>query len=168
MKIMDLFEVVLPAKKVSLDVRVRELQKNGIAFAIYASNFVPFMLKVTVDGKRQLAVGEFDTEMTAEEAHLEIENNDQYKEALIEDFLVVVGDQRLADDGHPGIVCTGARFDNMGPEEGKTTPYMSPTLESISGEEKQAGHTPKKVRSVGLAPENAYFRPSTKFLLVKK
>ena len=165
MKITDLFEVVLPGKEVSLENRVNELQKKGIAFAIYASNFIPFMLEITVDGKRQLAVAEFEAGISAEEAHLEIEKNSQYAEALVEDFLAAVGDQRLVNDGQPAIVCTGARFDSMGPEGGKSTPYMVPVFPPRGeGEE-----PPKsKERNVGLATEDACFRAGIKFLLVRK
>lgn len=166
MKITDLFSVVLPEKKISLDDRVTDLQKKGIAFAIYASNFIPFQLKVTVDGARQLAVVEFEKHMSAEEAHFKIRRIRQYKEALIEDFLALIGDQRLIDDENPGIVCVGARFDSISVslEGDKVTPYMATVLE----EGEKEGDPKKKVRSVGLAPEDASFNAGVRFLLVKE
>ena len=162
MKITDLFEIVLPGEEVGLDRRVDQSRKNGIAFAIYASNFIPFQLKVTVSGNRQLAVAEFEKNMSAEEARLEIKKNGRYDEALIEDFLVVIEDQRLDDKQHPAIVCSGATFNSMSQDHDKDIPYM------CVEEQKQENDAKKRVRSVGLAPGDASFKAGVKFLLVKK
>ena len=160
MKITDLFAVDLPAKEVTLYDRGDELRKSGVAFSIYARNLIPFQLDVTVIGNRQLAVAEFETKMSVEDAQAEIKRNGQYQEATIEDFLAVVGDKQLDDKQCEAIVCTKARFNSPG--NGEVDPYM------WVEEQEQEGDAKKRVRNIGLVPKDATFNPGVKFLLVKK
>ena len=133
--------------------------KEGIHFAIYASNMIPFLLKVTVTGTRKLAIADFEKDMTLEEVLLEIEKKGQYDVSLIEDFLSLIGNTQFNAKEYCAIVCTGSRFNYI--EESGNSSVHTFLEDSYEEEGKKDVH-------VGLAPEQASFRPGVKFLLVKK
>jgi len=161
MKVTDLLEVTLPCKELCLKDRIRELTEKGIRFAIYASNMIPFQLGVTVGGNRKLTLAEFDNNLTSEEVLLEIQNNDQYEVALIEDFLALIGNPQFDVREYSAIVCVGSRFEYL-EEFGQVSVHtFLEEARDDKGEKKINVH-------VRLAPENASFNPGIKFLLVKK
>lgn len=159
MNVIDLPEQILPGEEIGLEDRVRKLMKEGIHFAVYASNMIPFLLKVTVTGTRKLAIADFEKEMTLDEVILEIEKEGHYQVSLIEDFLSLIGNPQFNTKEYCAIVCTGSRF-NYIEESGDASVHTF--LEN--NDEKEG----IKDVHVGLAPEIASFRPGVKFLLVKK
>jgi len=155
MKITPLFNVALPAITVSLKERIDWLLDKGINVAIYASNFIPFHLKVENEGARDLFIVTFEKKITNVEAVATIELKPNYEEAGIEHVLAMIQDPRF-NNSCPAIVCTGACFP-------PGTPWF------IGGEQivcvipdDMSGHR------LVLVPKTKVFEPGIAFLFVKK
>ena len=155
MEIRELFEVVLPPSGVTLQMRIDSLLEKGVDVSVFASNFIPTCLNVTVEGPRRLEVAIFPgSAITAEMVSAGMRHDPEYDMALIEDLLAIVEDPRLIGDRQI-IVCPGACFEMPGTESGLVTPFLDLNIEA-------------RENCLWLASDRTLFKPGVGFLLVKK
>lgn len=153
MKITNLFTVQLPSISVSIEERLKKLDRR-IKLGVIASNFIcPQSVRITREGERQLSTGELPTRLNAEEIVRMAPQGSTYSLALIEDFLTLVIDERFQLSSADPIICIGAPIQCPTPELGAAVPYIVKLRE---------GAQP----IIHLFSEKALFPAGTKILLV--
>jgi hypothetical protein len=172
MTITKLFDLTLPGLDVSLADRLRALPSEMVNVAIYASNFIPFRLKVTTTGPRSLSVVLFDQCLNLEGSTLKIKEVGRFQPAVIEDIIALAGVPNLSFN-YPTIVCPGASFPSIDPaEDGLTTVHLfhdSVLTKMRQMEEKRQGKNPSETRihTLGLTKLGATFTEKVAYLVVE-
>lgn len=166
-----LVDVTLPGLEVSLKDRLKALPRERVNVAVYASNLIPFQLKVTTTGLRSLHVAVFNDSLNPKRVIERIRMIRGFKPAVIEDIIALAEVPSLSF-GYPTIVCPGAWLEDMSGGSELTAVHLFldralTAMERREAEQRGRDSSAVRVHTLGLTRPGAAFNQRVGFLIVE-